>query len=72
MVDTWNGLGNTPTLLQTVVLIDASYYHEHFYIINLISPYFRLFFHLYCSFHSLYGNTFDLLFMFLFIVSARE
>ena len=71
-VETWNGLGNTPSLFQTVDLIDAACNHESFYIINLISPYFRLFFHLYCSIYSLYGNIFDHLFMFLFIMSARE
>ena len=72
LVETWNGPGNTPSFFQTVVLIDAACNHESFYIINLISPYFRLFFHLYYSIYSLYGNTFDLLFMFLFIMSARE
>ena len=46
LVETWNGLGNTPSLFETVVLIDAACNHESFYIINLISPYFRLFFSL--------------------------
>ena len=42
-VETWNGLGNTPSLFQTVVLIAATCNHESFYIINLTSPYFNLF-----------------------------
>ena len=67
LVETWNGLGNTPSLFQTVVLIDAACNHESFYILNLVSPYFRLFFHLYYSIYSSYGNIFDLLFMFLFL-----
>ena len=71
LVETWNGLGNTPSLFQTMVLIDAACNHESFYILNLIFPYFRLFFYLYCSIYSLYGNIFDLLFTFLFIMSAR-
>ena len=44
LVETWNGLGNTPSLFQTVVLIDAACNHEFFYIINLSFPYFKLFF----------------------------
>ena len=72
LVETWHGLENTPSLFQTVVLFDAACNHESFYIINLICPYFRIFFHLYYSIYSLYGNTFELLFMFLFIMSARE
>ena len=43
LVETWNGLKNTPNLFQTVVLIDAARNHESFCIINLISPYFKLF-----------------------------
>ena len=43
LVETWNGLGNTPSLFQTVVLIDAACNHESFYIIHLIFPYFKLF-----------------------------
>ena len=41
LVETWNGLRNTPSLFQTVVLIDAACNHKSFYIINLISPYFK-------------------------------
>ena len=67
LVETWNGLGNTPSLIQTVLLIVAAYNHESFYIINLIFPYLRIFFHLYYSIHSLYGNIFDL---FLYYVGA--
>ena len=72
LVETWNGLRITPSLFQTVFLIDAACNHESFFTINLISPYFRLLFHLYYSIYFLYGNIFDLLFMFLVIVSARE
>ena len=39
LVETWNWLGNTPSLFQTVALIDAACNHES---INLISPYFKL------------------------------
>ena len=72
LVETYNGLANTPSLFQTVVLIDAACNNESFYIINFIFPYFRLLFHLYYSIYSLYGNNFDILFMFLFIVWLRE
>ena len=72
LVETWNGLRNTPSLFQTVVLIDAASNDESFYIINLIFPYFRIFFHLFYCTYSRYGNDFDLLFMLLLIVSARE
>ena len=44
LVETWNGLGNTPSLFQTVVLIDAACNHESFYITNLIFTYFGFFF----------------------------
>ena len=44
LVETWNGLAKTPSLFQTVVLIDAACNHESFYNINLISLYFRLIF----------------------------
>ena len=44
LVQTWNGLGNTPSLYQTVLSIDAACNQESFYVINLFSPYFRLFF----------------------------
>ena len=40
LVETWNGLGNTPSLFQTVVLINAACNHESFCFINLIFPYF--------------------------------
>ena len=43
MVEKWNGLGNTPSLFQTVVLVDAACNHETFYIIHLIFPYSKLF-----------------------------
>ena len=72
LVETWNGLGNTPCFFQTVVLIDAACNHESSYNINLMFLNFRVFFHLYYTVYSLYGNTFDLLFMLLFIVLARE
>ena len=72
MVETWNGLGFTPSLFQTVVLIDAACNHESFQTINLNFPYFKLFSKLYYCICSLYGNDFDFLFMFLVIVSARE
>ena len=42
-METRSGLKNTPSLFQTVVLIDAACNHESFYIIHLISPYFKLF-----------------------------
>ena len=42
LVETWNGLGNTTSLFQTVVLIDAARDHESFYSIHLIFPYFKL------------------------------
>ena len=60
-----------PSLFQTVVLTDAACNYESFYIINLIFSILMLCFHLYYSIYSLYGNTFDLSSMFLFIVSAR-
>ena len=44
LVETWNGLGNTPSLFKTLVSINAACNHESFYIINLISPYIKLFF----------------------------
>ena len=66
------GLGKTPSLFQTVVLINAACNNESFYIGNFNSPYFRLIFQIYYSIYSFYGNTFDHLFMFLFIMSARE
>ena len=44
LIETWNGLGNTPSLFQTVVLIDAACNHESVYIIYLTFPYFRFFF----------------------------
>ena len=72
LVETWNGLGSTPSVFQTVVLIDAACNHDSFYIINLISLYFTLFLHLYYRIYSLYGNTFDHLFRLLFIMSARD
>ena len=72
LVETCNRLGNTTNLFQTVVLIDAACNHESFYIIKLIFPYFKLFFQVLYSIYSPYGNIFDLLFMFLFIVSARS
>ena len=43
LVETWSGLGNTPSLFQTVVLIDAACNHKSFYIIHLIFPYFKSF-----------------------------
>ena len=67
-----NGLAYEPSLFQTVVLIDVACNHEAFSIIGFIFPYFKLFFQLYYSISSLYGNIFDLWFMLLFIVSARE
>ena len=44
LVETWNGLGFTPSLFQTVVLIDAECNHESFENINLNFPYFKFFF----------------------------
>ena len=44
LVETWNGLGNTPSLFQTVVLIDAACNHESFILETSFFPYFRLFF----------------------------
>ena len=72
LIETWKGLGYMPSFFQTVFLIDAACNHKSFCIVNLISPYLRLFFHLYYSIYSLYGKIFHLLFMFLFIISARE
>ena len=72
LVETWNGLGNTPSLFQTVVLIDAACNHESFIFQTSFFHILDFFFYLYYSVYSLYGNTFDLLFMLLFIMSARE
>ena len=69
LVETWNGLGNTPSLFQTVVLKDAACNHESFYIINLISPYFRLFFTCIIVFIPCMEIP---LIICLFIMSARE
>ena len=44
LVEMWNGLGNEPSLFPSVDLIDAACKHESLNIINLIFPYFRLFF----------------------------
>ena len=44
LVETWNGLGSTPSLFQTVVLIDAACSHESLHIINIIFLYSNLFF----------------------------
>ena len=49
LVETWNGLGFTPSLFQTVVELDAACNHVFFSIMNLTLLYFRLFFHLYLS-----------------------
>ena len=68
----WNGLRYKPSLYQTVVLSDIACNHEFFSIINLVFPYFKLFFQLFYSFSSLDGNTFDLLFMFLFFCVGAE
>ena len=43
LVETWNGLGNTPSLFQKVVLINAACNHESFYIVHLLFPFFKLF-----------------------------
>ena len=43
LVETWDGLGNTRSLFQTVVLIDAACNHESFYNVHLIFPYFKIF-----------------------------
>ena len=43
LAETWNGLGTTPSLFQTVVLFDAACNFESLYIIDLISAYFKLF-----------------------------
>ena len=72
LVAMWNGLGNKPSLFRTVILIDEACNHESFSIINFIFPYFKFFFPVSFNIFSLYGNIFDLLFMFLIIVSARE
>ena len=42
-METWNGLGNKPSLFQTVVLIDAACNRESVYFIHLNFPYFKLF-----------------------------
>ena len=44
LVETWNELGFTPSLFQTVVSIDAACNHESFQTVNFNSPYFKLFF----------------------------
>ena len=74
LVETWNGLGNRPSLFQTVVLIDAACNHESFYIINLNFPHFKIFFDCIIVFIPCMEIpfVFFLLFMFSFIVSARE
>ena len=72
LVEMCTGLRYRPSLFQTVVLNDVACNHESFSFINFIFPCFKLFSQLYYGFYSLYGNIFELLFMFLFIVSARE
>ena len=72
LVETWNGLRFTPSLFQTVILIDVACNHESFETLNPNFPYFKLFFQLYYCVCSLYGKNFDLLFMLLFMMSARE
>ena len=42
LVETWNGLGNKPSLSPTVDLIDAACKQEPFSIINFIFSYFKL------------------------------
>ena len=60
------------SLFPTVDLTDAACKHEPFLaFINFFFPYFKLFFHFILVFSS-YENFFHLLFMFLFIVLARE
>ena len=49
LVETWNGLGKTPSLFQTVVLIDAACNHESLCNLNFNFPYFRIVFQLYYS-----------------------
>ena len=72
LVETWNGIENKPSLFPTVVLIDVSCNHESFSILNFIFSILLIIFPLYSSIFSLCGNIFDLLFIFLFTVSARE
>ena len=72
LVEMWNGLGYKPSLFQTMVLSDVACNHEFLSSINFIFLYFKLLFQLYYSIFSLYGNTLDLLFIFLFNVSVRE
>ena len=43
VVETWNGLGLTPSLFQTKVLIDAACNHESIETINFNFLYFKLF-----------------------------
>ena len=45
LVETWNGLGNKPSLLPTVDLIDAACKHQSFRIINFVFPHFKLLVH---------------------------
>ena len=65
-----NGLGNTPSLFQTVVSNDAECNHESFYIINFIFPYFKLFFKCILIFIPCMGIT--LMFRFYFHLSCRR
>ena len=69
-METWNGLGLTPSLFQTVVLIDAACNHESFYIMDFIPKYFSLFFRVFYCIYSLYGNEFDLFLCFIYCVGA--
>ena len=70
LVKTWNGLGNKPSLLPTVVLIDVACTHYSFSFLNLIFPYFKLLFHCVLVLF-LYGNIFDLfVYVFIYCVGA--
>ena len=72
LVETWNGLGKTPSLFQTVVSIDAACNHESFYIISLIFPFFRIFFTCIIVIIPCVEISLSFLFMFSFFMSARE
>ena len=73
LVETWNGLGNKPSLLPTVDLIDLACNHESFSNINFIFPYFKLIFHYILVPFSLYGNIFYLfVYGFIYCVGAGK
>ena len=72
LVETWNGLGFTSSLSQEMILTDAACIHEDFQHLYTFIPCIFIYSQVYFQVFSIYGNTSDLVFMFLFFVSARE